>query len=633
MAGKRKAYRLPFFNVRAMNSLRCVAIIGLTAAAMASAASTAGAATADPHALFARERRAVGGDAWRGVAALRTTGTVISGGVPSPFTQVVDHRTGWQKAVTRNGSVTDVSGYDGLVWDFQGGPVTDQTLPGLRADNVTQAYVARDGWWRSEDPATMKDLGSSGGDDGVRVTPAGGSPIDVWFDRRSGLIDRLVAHTDYGLSTTVMSDYRTVGNLVVAYLSVSTDPAGAVTTAISASVIPLASIAPAELARPAPISSGRIAGGSEASAGFRLTSSPDILVPVHFAGGSLPLIFDSGGGNYVIPAGAKQLRLRTAGGLPLEGVGNGSVNASFASVGTIALGSAHLVDQHFVVAPLPYALVYEGRGIVVDGLVGAEFLQSFRTTFDFDASRITFTPFDRPASTPPGAVVEPMLSDGAHAYVRASIDGAAGIFLLDTGDNGDVTVFRRFATEHHLLHGKGLQYLSIGGVGGHLGLERYRLTTFTLGGGTMHQPPVTVSEASAGAFSSRSVAGNIGLRVIDRYHITFDFRRQTVTFVPGKNIDAPFVVDRSGISLNQPDATAFVVLSTVAGGPAAAAGLHVGDRIVAADGRNIAQARLGLLDIRQLVTGNRSFTLTTQAKDGTLRTLTIHPRDLLPVKR
>ena len=70
----------------------------------------------------------------------------------------------------------------------------------MRADNVTQAYVARDGWWRRDDPAAHDALPADRDEDGVRVMPAGGSPVDVWFDRRSGLIDREIAHTDFGLS-------------------------------------------------------------------------------------------------------------------------------------------------------------------------------------------------------------------------------------------------------------------------------------------------------------------------------------------------------------------------------------------------------------------------------------------------
>jgi hypothetical protein len=611
------------------------------AALIASAAMLASAAVAqtvnpdDPQTLFARERAAVGGDAWNGIAGIASSGTVVLGGAPSSFSQVLDHRSGFTKSRTVIGSVTDVSGYDGVAWDFQGGPVTEQTLPGLQADNVTQAYMARDGWWHPDtDPATMTPLDPENGQNGVRVTPAGGSPVDVWFDPVTGLIDRTVALTDYGRVVTWIDDYRTVGDVVIAFHEVARDPAGALTTTDTALAVPLRSIAKAELARPLPVSSGRIAGGGAVGrASFRLSDDPgEILVPVRIGAGRLPLMFDSGAGNYLIPQGAQRLRLRTAGGLPMEGVGNGSVNASLASVGTIALGTAELVDQHFVVAPLPYVFYHQRMGKGLYGLVGSEFLESFRTTFDFDAHTITFAPFALPPQVPAGAVTVPFYSDGAHAYVSAKVDGVSGLFLLDTGDNGDITVFRRFAVAHGLFTGNGVPYLSIGGVGGHLGYERYRAATFSLGGGTMHQPPVAVSDASAGAFASRSVAGNIGLRVISRYTITFDFRRNTVTFVPRAGIDAHFTQDRVGLSVTQEGPAAFTVLSIVPGGPAAQAGLHPGDDLVAINGHNVAREQLGTNDLHPYFIGAKPFTLTIAAKDGTQRTVTIQPRDLLPYR-
>jgi hypothetical protein len=385
--------------------------------------------------------------------------------------------------------------------------------------------------------------------------------------------------------------------------------------------------------RPKPVSSGRIAGGSAGTAPFALSDDPgEILVRVAIGKRSTRVMFDSGAGNYLIPQAAARLKLRTAGGLPMEGVGNGSVNASLASVGTIALGNAQLLDQHVVVAPLPYVFYHQRYGLGINGLVGSEFLQAFRTTFDFDARTITFTPFAVPPSAPAGAVVEPIYSDGAHAYVEASVDGVRGLYLLDTGDNGDITVFRQFAAAHGLFRGKGVPYLSIGGVGGHLGYERYRATTFALGGGTMHQPPVAVSEASAGAFASRSVAGNIGLRVISRYRVTFDFRNNTVTFVPRSGVDARFAQDRVGISVTQEGPASFTVLSIVPGGPAAQAGLKPGDAIVAVNGHDVAREQLGTDDLRPYFIGAKPFTLTTKAPDGSEHGAVIHPRDLLPYR-
>ena len=599
---------------------------------VAACAAAPAAASADPRALFARERHASGGDAWKNVAAVQSGGIVLLGGSPSRFTQIVDRTTGASKSTTFIGPVTDVAGFDGVTWDYQGSAVTEQTLPGLVMDAVTQAYAARDGWWNRNDPATMSSLGASGSADGARVVPAHGSPIDVWFDRATGLIDRTVAHTDSGPVLTTEDDYRAVGDLVVAFHSVETDPTGTVTATSFIRFTPLRVVAAGAFARPASRSLGRIArGAAQAVVPFRFNRDIGwIYTTVRVGGRPAPLIFDSGGANYFSVAAARSLELKSSGGLPISGVGNGSINAGLAQLGTIALGDAQLVDQHGIVAPLPYVVTHPGAGTDTDGLIGAEFLQNLRIAFDFVANTMTLTPFGGRPTPPAAGVAEPLLSDGAHAYVRASIDGVPGLFLLDTGDAGGITVFRRFANAHGLFRGRGLTYLSAGGVGGHLAYRLYRARSFVLGGGTMHAPPVTVSEASAGAFASRSIAGNIGIRVLSRYRLTFDFNRKAVTFATTPSIAAPFTTDHTGMSLTQNDPSAFIVLSVVPGSPAARAGVAAGDRIVALNTTNVGTARLGLSDAAPFVRGMRPYALTTSAKDGIATVHAIQPRVLLP---
>jgi hypothetical protein len=611
----------------------------LLAAAILAAAfafpAPAGAAPS-PQALFARERAASGGDAWNRIAAVRTAGTYVQGGAVNRFGQIVDRKTGWNKGFAQVGSLHDVNGFDGAAWDFEGGPITEQTLPGIQADNVTQAYIARDGWWRASDPARMSSLGATATEDGVRVVPAGGSPVDVWIDRATGLIDREIAHTDTGLVTTVLGDYRTVGDVVISYHQVTTDPAGAVTVTDARDVALRSSIAPAELARPLPRSFGRITSGSSATAPIRLSDDPGAIVaPLRVNGKPTPIVFDSGAGSYLTSDVVKRLGIPTAGGLAMGGVGNGSENTSVTAGVTLAIGAAELTAQHAVVGPPQYVLAHQMHGVVIGGLVGAQFLQSFRTTFDFDAMRATFASYGVPAGALPArGVVEPAFSDGQDAYVRASIDGVPGVFLVDTGNAaGGIILTRRFAQQHGLFRVPGLRYVLPGGIGGHLAVEDYRGKTFTLGGATLHGMPVRITNQTGGSFASRSVAGNIGLPVLARYRITFDYRRQTVTFVPRASLDAPFRVDRSGIQLNQTGPDAFVVLSTVAGGPAEQAGIHAGDRIVAFDGRNIAAGHLIRNDMHLLLTGTKPFTVTIQAPGGTPSTVMIHPRDILPPAR
>ena len=609
--------------------LRLPIAVALWAAAFLFAPAAGGAAP-DPHALFARERAVSGGDAWRAIAALRTTGTETQGGAPNPFTQLVDHRTGWSAGTTRVGSLLDISGYDGLAWDFQGGPVSEQTLPGMVADNNTQAYIARDGWWNAGDPAAMAALGARGMLDGVRVVPRGGSAVDVWFDRRSGLIARLIAHTDTGDVTSTLDDYRSIGNVVEPFRVDSIDATNSETLQVARAIVALTRVAPGAFARPQPVSSGTISGTPPAVVPFALGGRPGaIVVTIRTGARTLPVIFDSGGANFFVPEGARRLALSGAGGMSVGGVGNASETASVAALPSLALGAAVLHDQHAILAALPYAFIHQNRTLSVYGLVGAEFLGAFRTSFDFVHLRARFAPFAMPASHAPGAIVLPVLSDGQHAYVRASIDGVSGLFLLDTGDSGDITVFRRFATAHGLFRTAGLPYLSIGGVGGHLAYHRTRAKSFALAGATLASPPVTISDAAAGSFASRSIAGNIGLRVISRYDITFDLRAQTVTLAPNAHFHGPFLVDRSGLSLDHPSAAVFTVLSVVPGSPAAQAGVVPGAVITAVNGRSIALAHLALDDIATFVTGTRAYTITVRANDAD-RTLTIRPRNVLP---
>ncbi|MBV8689423.1 MAG: hypothetical protein JOZ59_04880, partial [Candidatus Eremiobacteraeota bacterium] len=122
------------------------------------AASPVYAQAPSPRAAFAMERAAVGGAAWNAVGGIRTSGKIISGGVPNPFRQTIDHRTGFSRVTADIGPVHDVSGFDGTSWDAHNGIVWQTDLPGIVADAVTSAYMARDGWWNASDPATMAPL-------------------------------------------------------------------------------------------------------------------------------------------------------------------------------------------------------------------------------------------------------------------------------------------------------------------------------------------------------------------------------------------------------------------------------------------------------------------------------------------
>jgi carboxyl-terminal processing protease len=74
-----------------------------------------------------------------------------------------------------------------------------------------------------------------------------------------------------------------------------------------------------------------------------------------------------------------------------------------------------------------------------------------------------------------------------------------------------------------------------------------------------------------------------------------DYVRHRLIFEKNSNFGVRDTYDRAGVWLAQ-KGDAFEVFDVIAGGPADAAGLKVGDRVLAVDGKNAAQ--LSLTDVR-----------------------------------
>jgi len=598
------------------------------------AAGPAGAQTSlDPHALFAQEELAVGGTAWQSVAAVAETGVSVSGGGPSTFSGIVSRASGYSKTVTDSGPLHDVSGFDGLPWDSQNGGLVTIDLPGIVADAVTQAYVDRDGWWQPTGATMTYDGEKSDGAldaDVVTVVPDNGSGIDVWIDRRTHLIARTVAHTDTGDVTSTDDDYRTVDGTKISFHDISIDPTGAKTETTLKTVTLDPTFDIASIARPVPDKLASFAGPSPVVVPFRFDAhdTGHLIVSATFGTTTVPVFFDSGGAAILTPEVGKSLSLATGGGAEIGGVGNASVAASFANVGTLAIGGAQLAKQTALILPLPYGLTHPCANVTVDGLVGAEILENFKTTVDYAAQTMAFAPFDATVTKTPFTI--PYYSDGAHAYVHATIDGAVGLFGVDTGDGGGLTVFRRFANAHHLYAGPGDPFVSPGGIGGKLPGAFYRGTALTLSATTLQAPVVSVSDATAGAFASKSVAGNIGARILARFTVVFDYAHHVISFKPNAHVNDRFIGDRTGLSLTQTVPGYFAVLFVAPGSPAAAAGIRAGDRVLAVNGVKVSPTTLGYNDLHPIFIDLKRKSVTLRIQRGTAEQMvTIYLRELV----
>jgi S1-C subfamily serine protease len=130
-----------------------------------------------------------------------------------------------------------------------------------------------------------------------------------------------------------------------------------------------------------------------------------------------------------------------------------------------------------------------------------------------------------------------------------------------------------------------------------------------LAGVSLSDVPVTLSEATTGSFGHRSLAGNLGAAVLDRFRIVFDYQARTVTFYPEPGVQKPFRRNLSGMSISQARPDALDVLSVREGSPAFAAGTRAGDRIIVVNGKNVGEYELGVYDLLPLLEHQSKVTL------------------------
>jgi hypothetical protein len=310
---------------------------------------------------------------------------------------------------------------------------------------------------------------------------------------------------------------------------------------------------------------------------IRFTATVDGRGPLTFA-------LDSGAGGNVVFAKAAQ-RVGLSGGRRMKVTGaSGDVTALMAHVDRLAFGPLTLADQGVLVLDVPTA-----EAIGLDGIVGWELLRRFATTVDFDARTLTVWP-GAPDDAQLGDAVPIVVSDRL-ARIGATVNGIDGVFDIDTGDNGGISLFRPFVRRTGLLASAPPRFVLPKGTGSDVGGENttyglVRGTSFRLGPLTLDAPLYRYVDATSGVFARTDLAGNLGCEVWERFVLTFDYARSRVLLRPGHNANAPFVFNRTGLIVN-PTPQGLTVIAVVPGSPAAAAGAQVGDRLAAVGGRSV----------------------------------------------
>lgn len=538
--------------------------------------------------VLARARAAAGGAACDRVRTLRIDGTISVGGLSGPSTQRIDRMTRRALREFTLGPASYATGFDGArAW--RRSPNGDVTLQdaeaGLRVA-VTQAWLDACGWWSTtSDGARLDSLGIREADgqsfDVVQAAPAGGEPMQLWFDRATHLLARVQQAAMGRETVTRFDDHRDVDGVRLPFRSSMGNGDARFDRVVVVDRIavnePLSAQA---LDMPAGIVDDlRFVDGRERAAVDVAVIQNTVVVPVAIGGHALRFVLDSGGVTLVTAATAARLGLEVEGRLEVGGAGGRSVPAGFARVPQLVVGDAVILERPLLhVLAMPEAS--DVLGVQVDGILGAELFRRLAVRIDYERQRLELLPAT--AEPQPDWGERLPLTFFAHIpCVVATLDDAPAQFWLDTGNSGAVLLH---ATSGAMPPQGSTAVTTIGwGVGGAIRGRLARGRRLRLGSVSLAAPALRVLEDGAHALATPGLAGNIGGAVLSRFAVTFDYARNAVWLAPNAHVDAPFQVDRSGLRIHA-HADGFEVMAVLAGGPAEAAGLRVGDVVAAVGG-------------------------------------------------
>lgn len=208
-------------------------------------------------ALLAEAKAASGGAAWDALAGWHESGVAILGAAQGVYDTWVDlHRMGMANRHALGGS-TQAHGFDGAtVWSLaDAGPARTSQSPQALAVARQGAYISAWGFFFPDRfPAQRAFIGEAtvdGSDfDIVQVAPTGGLPMELWIDRKTHLVTRMVDRSGPKTAVAVMSDFRLVGGVLTPFVVAESDGDQAHTLELHISALDFGPIDPSRFAPP-----------------------------------------------------------------------------------------------------------------------------------------------------------------------------------------------------------------------------------------------------------------------------------------------------------------------------------------------------------------------------------------------
>jgi len=301
--------------------------------------------------------------------------------------------------------------------------------------------------------------------------------------------------------------------------------------------------------------------------------------------------------------GASVVNRRFADTLRLPGYthGQATVPGGHTDVGSVAGFPLHIGEATFNpdnLAVIDLHNVEPVIGLPFAGILGHDFLMRYVVRLDYDHQQVQLFEPTRFAYAGAGQSL-PLWIEAAQSFVLGVlyIDGRAtpAKLKLDTGSFDVLGLNGSFVRQTDLVSDNRPKLPGMGAaLGGAITGYTVRLDSMSLGGIMVGKPIAAYSTD----VQRRGDAGTMGVRLLSRFNLVFDYPRHRVILEATERLHRPLRYDASGLLLTGagPGYRSVAVLAVERNSPAAAAGIEPGDSIIMIGDKSA--AAVGLSAIR-----------------------------------
>lgn len=321
---------------------------------------------------------------------------------------------------------------------------------------------------------------------------------------------------------------------------------------------------------------------TQQSVPFELFRGNRLVIPATINGHETTAILDTGASLTTLNRDyARSIGLPHGFKIEVKGAG-GSGDAELVSGLNLQVGGFR--EEKASVGVVDLSALERSIGRPISAIVGRDFFNAAVVSIDWAGKRLQITARDGFAP-PAGATALDVGKKGPFNTVAVSIAGAPPIeALLDLGNGGALVLPRSYWSGRAELARLRSAGAMAGGVGGMRPAQAAMIPSVTLAGRSFNDVPAILSNSGDGADPTQMA--NVGIGLLKQFKVAFDLGSQRIYLTPRSDTPA-FDRDRAGLRLDLHDDRLKVVFVSPEG-PAAAAGLKVGDEIVAVDGRRVA---------------------------------------------